>query len=114
MTDLPSAIPPAEMERVLQHITAGDRSCLLCLLATSEWATPDGAAPFQEVATAYRMEYIVALAAGGRVPNRRLRRGACRSTRSDVISRRRSSRGSPLLARCWRPLGEATYRVSLS
>lgn len=66
MTDLPAAIAPAEMDAVLQRLTAGDRSSLLCLLATSEWATPDGAAPFQEVATAYRMEYIAALAAEGR------------------------------------------------
>lgn len=66
MTHLPSSIGPAAMEPVLQRLTAGDRSSLLCLLATSEWATPDGAAPFQEVAIAYRMEYIAALAAEGR------------------------------------------------
>lgn len=66
MTDTPMTMPSAEMDAVLQRLTAGDRSSLLCLLATSEWATPDGAAPFQEVATAYRMEYIAALAAEGR------------------------------------------------
>ncbi|MFM8909924.1 MAG: hypothetical protein ACKOH8_05030, partial [Gemmatimonadota bacterium] len=66
MTELTSAQSPAEMDAVLRRLTAGDRSSLLCLLAISEWATPDGTAPFHEVATADRMEYIGALAAGGR------------------------------------------------
>jgi lipopolysaccharide export system ATP-binding protein len=66
MTELTSAQSPAEMDAVLRRLTAGDRSSLLCLLAISEWATPDGTAPFHEVATAYRMEYIAALAAEGR------------------------------------------------
>jgi len=66
MTELTSAQSPAEMDAVLRRLTAGDRSSLLCLLAISEWATPDGTAPFHEVATAYRMEYIAALSAEGR------------------------------------------------
>jgi len=66
MTDLPLSNAPAEMATILRQLTGGDRSCLLCLLATSEFASPDGTAPFSEVATAFRMEYIAALAAEGR------------------------------------------------
>ncbi|MEY4608422.1 MAG: hypothetical protein RL625_639 [Gemmatimonadota bacterium] len=66
MTDSLMPVAADEMDATLHRLTAGDRSSALCLLATSEWATPDGAAPFQEVATAYRMEYIAALASEGR------------------------------------------------
>jgi lipopolysaccharide export system ATP-binding protein len=66
MTDSLMPVAADEMDATLRRLTAGDRSSALCLLATSEWATPDGAAPFQEVATAYRMEYIAALASEGR------------------------------------------------
>jgi lipopolysaccharide export system ATP-binding protein len=66
MTDTPTPLIPSAMDPELHRLTAGDRSSLLCLLAVSEWATPEGTAPFQEVATAYRMEYIASLAAEGR------------------------------------------------
>jgi len=48
------------------HLTAGDRSAALCLLALAQAADDQGAAAVHDVMVAYRTDYLQALESGGR------------------------------------------------
>ncbi len=58
---------PAGPDRdVVARYTGGDRSTALCLLAVCQRADASGAAPFHEVAIAYRDDHLNAMRAEGR------------------------------------------------
>ena len=64
MTD--TTDPTAAMDPLLERVTAGDRSALLCLLAVSQAADVAGHAPFHDVAIAYRDDHLAVIGAEGR------------------------------------------------
>ena len=64
MTD--TTDPTAALDPLLERVTAGDRSALLCLLAVSQAADAAGHAPFHDVAIAYRDDHLAVIGAEGR------------------------------------------------
>jgi len=58
--------PTAALDPLLERLTAGDRSALLCLLAVSQSADAVGHAPFHDVAIAYRDDHLAVMGAEGR------------------------------------------------
>lgn len=62
----PSPAPDSPLNALIQRVTAGDRSAALCLLAIVQRANDAGQVPFGEVVTAYREDYLAALASEGR------------------------------------------------
>ncbi len=55
------------MEAAISRVTGGDRSTALALLAITEHADAEGAAPFAETAVAYRTHHVLALQSDGRL-----------------------------------------------
>lgn len=66
MTSPGTPAPDSPLHTLILRVTAGDRSAALCLLAIVQKADRDGAATFGDVVSAYREDYLAALAAEGR------------------------------------------------